>query len=261
MDKVHPLARPRPPVAIGLYGISLGGIGLMLWALDHDQWFLLVIGMIISFLGGGLTAWIYWKELSRLRRPLLIERAVWAEIVVAIVIVVCAFLLPPYLFSLREKGSYLTIEHDNIIITREYEIAENFDFRNTGELAAFGFNKGCYHLPSTHLLSADEEKRGMQLAYRAMDKQDITGFPAKVEPGAPFRTTCFYHSSPHEYELVRKGDVYFYTFFYSEYLDDKLQRDKKRLFLQCEYYKGRFEIADNCRSYRGTYLVVKDNIF
>jgi hypothetical protein len=248
------MARLRPPVVFGLFSISLGGLGLMLWGRDHDYWTLL-IGGGLSFLGGGLTAWIYWNELSKLRHPTLIDRDSISEVAVACAFIACSFFLPPYLCSSRDKSAMLAIAHGNIVISPEYLFAENIDFTNTGELAAFGFNKGCYNWLSSKQLTDAEEKEGIKKAYAKMDKIDISGFPAKLEPKAPMRTSCFFQSNKDEYDSVKSGKLYLYTFLYSEYLDSRLSYGKKHVFLQCEYYKGRFVISDHCRNYRGTYLI------
>jgi hypothetical protein len=191
LPKVHPMVRPRPPVVFGLFSISLGGLGLMLWGLDHDYWSTL-IGGALSLLGGGLTIWIYWSELSKLRHPGLIERDSISEVTVACVFIICSFLLPPYLYSLRERSAMLSIVHSNIVISPDYVFAENIDFKNTGELAAFAFNKGCYHSLSDKQLTDAEEKERIKKAYAKMEIVDITGFPAKLEPGGATRTSCFF---------------------------------------------------------------------
>jgi hypothetical protein len=259
-SSLHPMARPRPAVMVGLLGISLCGVGVMLWGLDHDQWGVLIVGWALSVAGGALTTWVYWTEISKLRHPRQIERGTRAETVVACAVIAVAFLLPPYLASLRDKESFLVVEHSNIVITPDYMIVENIDFRNKGELAAISFNKGCYRQTSQTLLTDAEEREGMKRASREMDQVDVSGFPPHIEPGSPFRESCFFPSNQTEYERIKNG-LYFYSFLYSEYLDEKLQYGTKHVFLECHFYKGRFTIADNCRNYRGTYLVSKDNQF
>src|SRR5580693_9385373 len=106
---LHPMARPRPSVMVGLFGISLCGVGVMLWALDHDQWIVLLVGWGLSLMGGGLTAWVYSKEIRKLRHPSQIDRAARSETVVACAVIAVAFLLPPYLVSLRDKAGVFAL--------------------------------------------------------------------------------------------------------------------------------------------------------
>jgi hypothetical protein len=48
------MLRPRPPVAFGLFSISLGGIGVMLWGIDHNHYAVVIVGGLLSMLGAVL---------------------------------------------------------------------------------------------------------------------------------------------------------------------------------------------------------------
>jgi hypothetical protein len=257
----NPMVRPRPPVAFGLFSISLGGIGLMTWGLDQNHGGVLFVGWALAFLGGGLTTWIYWEEISKLCHPSRIERAARGETVVASVIIMCAFLLPPYIYSLRASAAKLTLESTNAYISPDILIVENFDFRNGGDLAAIGFNRGCYHQTSDKLLTLDEEKKGMNLAYRNMNRIEVSGFPHHLESNYPMRTSCTFQSNQSEYEAIKTGHIYLYMYLYSEYYDEKLPSGMKHIFLECHFFKGRFDIRDACNGFKGTYTVPKDEAF
>jgi hypothetical protein len=233
----------------------------MTWGLDQGHWTICFIGWGLAILGGGLTTWIYWEEISKLRHPTKIEKAARAETIVACVIILCAFLLPPYIYSLRERGAYLALEDTNAAILPDYTIGENFDLRNKGNLAAVGFNRGCYRRTADKLLTEAEEKEGMNLAYRNMNRIEISGFPNRIEPSSPIRASCTFPSNQTEYDAIKSGHLALYMFLYSEYYDKKLPNGLKRVFLQCHYYKGRFNIREQCHGLDGTYLVPKDEAF
>jgi hypothetical protein len=251
----HPLVRPRPAVAFGLLGISLAGVGVMLWGLDHEHIDVLVVGWVLSYLGGLLTIWIYWPEISKLTQPTNIARDVWSETIVAIVIIIVALALPPYLNSWREHSAVLSVDHENIVLSPDYRLYQNIDFRNTGELDAIGFNKGCFYWPIERKLTSSEERDGIKSAKGEITIIDISGFPNHITPGMPTRTTCSYDLGKERRDAILAGRMYLYSFLVVEYIDSKMTYGKKRSFMRCEYYNGSgaFNIAVHCNQFLGTY--------
>jgi hypothetical protein len=172
----HPMLRPRPPVAFGLFAISLAGIGVMLWGIDRHQTSALIIGWTLAWLGALLTSWIYWPEIKKLHRFSTLGRQERPETVVAISIILIAVLLPPYFSSLRERASMLDVVDDIIVIDPEHNepFAENIDLQNNGDIPVKWFNKGCFYWPSNSILPRDYEDAGVKKAKDNMDRLDIT---------------------------------------------------------------------------------------
>jgi hypothetical protein len=57
-----------------------------------------------------------------------------------------------------------------------------------------------------------------------------------------------------EYHDIRGGKIYLYSFIYMEYVDAALSYGQNRIRERCEYFKGRFNIADWCHGHRGQYI-------
>jgi hypothetical protein len=252
------MVRPRPTVVIGLFSLSLGGIGLMIWGIDHEYWGVILVGGGLSVLGGFLTGSIYWPELSKILEFRKEDRGTQAEILVAIVMIVVSVALPPFLYSYREQAASIQIIDENTYVNAgspQESFAENYDIQNQGSLDAVSANRGCYFQPSYRILTAAEEDEGVKKAQQNITPAIVTGIPARFAPKEKWRVTCHYNLSRQEYDDVKDKRQYLYSFMVIEYIDDKLTYGKKRVLERCGFMYGRFNVVDHCvNRHHGTYV-------
>ena len=253
--QLHPMVHPRPPVAFGLFGVSLAGVGVMLWGIDHEHISVVIIGWTLATLTAALTVSIYYPEIKQLRNFRTLRRDVKSEVIVALFIISVSVALPPYLFSLRDRSS--RIEYLNDVIVTNFDSDNPFyintPLQNVGEVSALTVQKSFKFVPSDHILTKQEEDDIMNNVKENMSVNDISGIADETYPHQIVISSSSKNMSRDEYKKIIKGDEKLYFFVYLIYVDKKIKYGDLRVSEKCEYYFKTFHLGNPCHGHNTIY--------